>query len=671
MDYANPLSTARSQVTLLLQASAAHSGRPGVWPPGVEDFVRRLYKLGIQIAVVGPRWDLKVGTRKHIRFFDRHEAVALKKLVRAKDQYLELRIMSRKLKAWTRLRTDVCVVSGSEGLWPAAMPGWSSPGVLSLQALQRFLGEYQWVPGHRFMILGSTNLNMSWASRLLEKGAEVHVVEPEAKLQCWRSHRDQVLQKAGKIYEGHSVVKIQNGPWGVTAVYLKNSHGTLVLDVDTVVISTINQETISDGEIGREGLYYIQRKDDLNTDLESQWFSKLDWQEAFWKIAKQLGICDHGEASGAVDRLREERKHILNYRKRNSASAIELFFNGKSLSKQSIDIMKATGSVPREPDEKRPLASLECLESTPCQSCVDACPHGAISKPRIIALPQLDANACTGCGLCVAVCPAGAALMVKLSQDGQTMKYYLPDSSADLWKGGEPLQLLNRRGETLVSAKAVAATVYEQGLQRVLEVEGPSYVMWDARAFKKVGKSSGLSDDTGTQQESSFLNIQRGWIQFNGARRLCPVGVPVTVALWQMGYRRFEDALFCRDGSCGLCAVMVNGAPALACQTIVKEGQTLEVEGRSPLNDSDCLCKSVKSEDVKRLIVDGVSPALAQESTSFGLGVCRGRWCESRCESPLNKSQRLRPRWSGFEHSPWFEIWQGDILPPKNAPTDN
>ncbi|ENO78397.1 ferredoxin-type protein NapF [Thauera sp. 63] len=49
-----------------------------------------------------------------------------------------------------------------------------------------------------------------------------------------------------------------------------------------------------------------------------------------------------------------------------------------------------------------------------CRVCGETCPAGAIRfRPRIggVALPQLEAEACTGCGACFAPCPTRAIVV--------------------------------------------------------------------------------------------------------------------------------------------------------------------------------------------------------------------------------------------------------------------
>lgn len=656
-------STARTQVCIVMQGLPRSHSKQAHWPLGAEDFVRRLYKQGCQISVVGPRPENKIGPRRQLKFFDRHEVLSLKRLARAKSQSLELKVTSRKLKAWTRIRTEICIVSANSGVWVPSFPGWSSSGMISVDALARMVNEFCWVPGRKFILMGSTNQEMLWGCRLLDLGAEeVMIIEPHENPQCWRSHRDRFLQKSGKLYLGHSLTRVQESSTGVAVIYLNNSTGTLVLEADTIVLSPVPSESFNESQQWKEGLYYIQRRDFAPEDEEAALLSKMDWAEAYWKISKALGLTLHAESSGAIERLRSERKQIFHYRK----DLLDFHYQGKTIDKSSIDFLKKSGAVPTELSHSKPIASLECFEFTACTACIVSCPHEAITKAVIPGLPQLKADACTGCGACVAVCPSSAAVMVKDFSHGQSMRYFLPDDTRTLWKGGEAVQVLNRQGELLATGKVIASNAYQNGHHRVLEIEAPSYIQWDARSFRQIKSKDAVPE------AQSLIKMKRGWVTLNGAKRLCPVDVPLTMALWQLGYRRFEDALFCQDKSCRMCAVFVNGVPTLACREIVKEGAIIEFRKKDgPSSSADCYCKNANFEDVERLTSEGVSPSVARDLTGFGRGVCRGRWCESRCKkdsrASANGDQKQRPRWVGFHSSPWFELWQEDILPPKNG----
>lgn len=654
-DLPATLGTVRTSLCLVFQ----DMGPTDQWPEGAEEFVRSLCRQGLDVVVVGPRAGQKLAPKASLKVFDRHSVVSLKRLARAKDRTLELRLLGRKLKAWTRVRSRLCVVSGAGGVWPRPFPGWSSPGVLTIDALSRFVNEFRFVPGRRFLFLGSSNRLVTWASSLLDRGAEsCVVVEREAEARCWRAHRDALLHRGGRLLEGHEISRVQDRVGAPSQVFLQNAQGTMLLEADVIVMDSVNESALSGAAAAEEGLFYIQRRYAPGDPVidEAAAFAALDWQELYWRVARKLELADHGRSTGSLERIREERRQLKEYRRQRTP----LEYQGKNLSRATLSFMRSTGSVPAEFRSEKPTASLECLEKLPCRACVDACPHGAIEKARLEDFPKLKTDACTGCGACVAVCPAEAAIMVKDSAESHRMRYFLPEKSRDLWRGGEPVQMLNRRGENLATGRVVGATAYQNGLQRVIEIESPAYNAWDARAFRKA-PGPAVEDKPGAV---SPLSLHRGWITLNGARRLAPVDVPVTVTLWSLGQRRFEDAFFCRDGACRLCEVTVNGKAELACRRVLKDGDVVVHSASGCRAPTECFCKQVSRVDVGRLCAEGVGRALAEEITGFAAGTCRGRWCANRGspEGPADLDSKLNPLWPGFLLSPWSEIWPEDLF---------
>ena len=644
------LSTVRTNVCLVL-----HGMMPGDNPPAAaEEFAKRCLKAGLAVTIIGPRPKGRMGTKGVLKFLDRHEVVSVKSLARAKQQALELRILGRKLKAWMRLRADVCVVSGPQSVWPRAYEGWTAQGTMSLDAVARWVSEHELIPGRRFVYLGSSNRVLAWASKLLDMGAEAcMVVEPAGRLRCWRAHADRFLSKGGRLFPAHELVKVQDRVGSSSAVFLRNAEGTMVLDADTVVMDSVSSEALSGPDTWQKGMYYIARgysEKDPSVD-EALVESQLDWSELYWRVARRLEVVDHGEATGALERIKEERKVI----RRQRRPPLELNYSGKNLSKDTLDFIHSTGSAPAHFKHAKPMASLECLEQLVCRACVDACPHDAIEKNVLTDFPQLKPEACVGCGACVSACPAGAAVMVRELPSGHGARYFLPDDSQRLWRGSEPVQLLNRRGELLASGRVVGTTAHESGSRRVLEIESPAYNVWDGRAFR-LPPTSSIADPV-----EPASNLERGWITLNGARRMAPLGVPITVALGVLGIRRFEDGLFCPDGGCRLCEVTQNGKARLACRSALKEGDALDVPVMPP-SDHDCHCSGVNWEDVMRLEEGGVSQPVALEITGFGKGRCKGRWCASRegVDRTADES-KVRPRWFGFDEDIWFELWPEDL----------
>ncbi|MBI3541933.1 MAG: 4Fe-4S dicluster domain-containing protein [Deltaproteobacteria bacterium] len=669
MEFTPPLSNLRTQLCVVMTGFAPNIGRDEVWPDAAEEFLRRMNRMGVQITVIGPRPPHKFGTKRTVRFMDRHEVVGMKILAASKSHRLEFRVLNAKTRSWTRLRAEACVTIGTTGVWPSTYGGWTLPGTLSIDALSRWVTEQKWVPGRELIFHGSTNQVLRWASHLLDRGAKnCFVVEEGAELKCWRAYRDRFLAKGGRIFLKHQIQRVEQEAANALAMYLSNEQGTLILNADTVVLAPSNDDMLNGPAQWKKGLFYVQRRSspwELVAD-EEQWLERLDWRELYWRVSRALEIADYAECDGALRMLRAERRDLQAYRKPGARA--ELGYSGKILNRETLTTVQTSVSVPRSFAAAKPVASLECLERVPCRACVDACPENAIELVKLTDLPKLLEDKCTGCGACVAVCPAGAAVMIRELPQAQKARYFLPDDSKELWREGRQLQLLNRKGDVLGTGRVASSTAYEAGGHRVLEIESTNVHIWEARQFRPM-KGEFLANDLEDSKQSPVL-LKRGWVTLNGVRRLCPVGVPVTVALWQLGQRRFEDALFCHDASCRMCEITVDDRPALACRVLARDGQQISYErgsaGAPPASKNPlCPCKNVDKKECDVLLAEGVSEELMREATGLGHGVCHGRWCLSSKEKAAEHSNR--PVFHGYETSPWRDIWAIDVVEEDDA----
>lgn len=662
MEFAVPLTNLRTQLCIVVADVDPAAERDAAWPEAAEEFLKRVNRLGLHITIIGARPPQKFGSKKTIRFMDRHEVVGLKLLAASKSQRLEFRILNKRTRAWTRLRAEACVTIGSNGVWPVGYDGWATPGTMTIHALARWMTAHKWVPGREFAFLGSTNQAVRWATLLLDRGAKAsYIIEPTGELRCWRSHRDRFVAKGGRIFLKHELKRAAAGANNSIELFLNNEQGTLIAPVDTIVLVPLNENALNSPEYWKHGMFYVQRRTlagEAVTD-EEPWFERLDWREVYWRIARIFKLADHGEAEGALKMLRNERRKMLEYRKPGARR--DLGYSGKILDRETIASVQSSGAVPRSFARAKPVASLECFENLPCRACVDVCPEGAISLTSLLDQPVLAEDKCTGCGACVAICPAGAAVMVKEAPIQQKARYFLPDDTSELWKPGRPLQLLNRKGEFLGTGRVVSSASYQEGAHRVLEIESTNVHAWEARNFK-IPKTDFAPVEHEVDMRSPSL-LKRGWVIINGVRRLCPVGVPATVALWQLGQRRFEDARFCQDGSCRMCEVKIDGKAVLACQTPVREGQSISYERKPACGPTTlCPCKQVTREQFNEIIADGAPEAIAREITGLSQGTCHGRWCLNLPEqASATGNDKLRPRFQGYEASPWRDIWPEDI----------
>jgi ferredoxin len=670
----------RTQLCVVVAGLGPSIDREAAWSEAAEDFLRRMHKLGVQITIVGPRPPRKFGSKRSIRFMDRHEVIGLKVLAASRSHRLEFRVLNSKTRTWTRLRAEACVTIGPYGVWPRHYEGWTHPGTLSINALTRWLTEYKWVPGREFAFVGSSNQALRWASTLLDRGAKsVYVVEEGEDFRCWRAHLERFTAKGGRVLLRHRILKVSSA--NNMTLYLDNTQGTMILPVDTIVHCSSNDDALNEPDEWKDGLFYIQRRKlpwEPFCD-EEQWFETLDWRELYWRLVKMFDLVDYSEADGALKAIRADRKNLIAYRKmpalppseapmRNSGQSEKrtlraLGYSGKILDRATLATIQSSDSVPKSFAHAKPVASLECFENVPCRACADACPENAIEITKITDLPKLVESKCTGCGACVAACPVGAAVMVRDLPTAQKARYFLPDDTRELWREGRALQLLNRKGDVLGSARIVSSMSYEGGLHRILEVESTNVHVWEARGFRD--SKTSFAEDIQASAQSPIL-LKRGWVKINGVRRLCPIDVPITVALWQLGQRRFEDTLFCHDGGCRLCEVTIDGRPALACRTLARDGQDIAFQPK--LNAKDlkqplCPCKQLTPEEFQTALSEGATKHLAQELTGYGQGTCHGRLCRSFANSNgEQEAAKQRPCFHGYESSPWRDIWADDVV---------
>ncbi len=69
----------------------------------------------------------------------------------------------------------VLVAAGCYDL-PVALPGWTTPGVMSVGAIQAFVKSQQVTPGHRFVLAGTHPLQLILAQQLVAAGGQVAAV---------------------------------------------------------------------------------------------------------------------------------------------------------------------------------------------------------------------------------------------------------------------------------------------------------------------------------------------------------------------------------------------------------------------------------------------------------------------------------------------------------------
>lgn len=152
------------------------------------------------------------------------------------------------------LRPRMLVIATGAFERPAALPGWTLPGVMTTGAAQTLLRSYASLPGRRFAITGNGPLNIQVAGEILRHGGEVVCLADRARAP-WSSPRDAIailqadpalalkgmgeiaaLQRAGVSIRWQTRAVEVLGESRAEAVRLEGPSGEEVLEVDTVLV---------------------------------------------------------------------------------------------------------------------------------------------------------------------------------------------------------------------------------------------------------------------------------------------------------------------------------------------------------------------------------------------------------------------------------------------------
>ena len=151
-------------------------------------------------------------------------------------------------------------------------------------------------------------------------------------------------------------------------------------------------------------------------------------------------------------------------------------------------------------------------------------------------------------------------------------------------------------------------------------------------------------------------------ISFNGERRIVRDKVPVSQALFETGQNRDDDALFCSDGSCGLCQISVDGVKKLACKTEVHRGMAIRSKPASfgliaqPDEDLLCPCLGITRTQVLDRMSQGKlqSPEAILSVLHVGEGKCHGQICMGAFRRLLQDQDLSTDAWIDWRF-PWSE----------------
>ncbi len=562
---------------------------------------------------------------------------------------------------------------------PDPFPGSRSEAFLPLATARRLLplSSVLWSPAT--IILGSGNAAFRFGVQLLEKGvSDVICMEPLSQwggkfFSAWEVERRCFEMAGGKLIEATPVSLSRKSlqQWEFRA---RDRQGVRIFDVARVVAAGPFDSLDGDDGIREyppaSMLFEVeQRGRESRSESSRSW--SLD-EERARRLAVRLikGLCpDLGALGEKREKLEEALRRSRARLKRFARHREEPFipaYEGKWMASADLRKLRAFSGVPRLEQNIRPVASIECIEEIGCNLCEIACPESAIDIARGKGR-FLDESKCTGCGICLDACPSSTPILMHERENHSTSLVTLAWRGVHLWKAGETAVLVNRRGDSLGSAriKSVDTPVGVTGKKQFLQIEVPTHLIWEARSVKRPRPPADADEDLKFAiQSEKATGGARAEVTVNGEPRFVQNGVLLTQALFEAGRSRPEDSLFCSDGSCNLCQVTVDGAKKLACRTEVHKGMSVELQPvESARSESDllCPCMNVKKADIlERMRTAKLqSPDAVAEVTRVGEGMCHGQLC-------MGSFRRLLAQ-EGVDVSNWIDWrfpWSEWVLRP-------
>lgn len=577
-----------------------------------------------------------------------------------------------------RIQARAIVKVGPGFDMPDPFPGWRSPGLIPISTAIRLRQESRMHWNPTVVILGSGNRAFRFGSELLQSGTpEVYCVEAHAdwgakRFVGWEVERRRFEMNGGRLIEARPVNLAGKGPmrWELR---LQDQQGIRIIDVARVV---------SAGPFGPRLEVREHPAGSLLFELIQTAGSTPDEDVEGWNLeqesGKLLGVRivralskELGERREELDRIQRRGRSRL---RRQGAHFEEPFtpsYQGKWIASSDIRDIRSFSGVPREAQKARPVASVECFEEISCNFCEMICPTDAIAigsgERKDPSRKVLLEDQCTACGLCLRACPSGAIVLLEDREERPSSAMTFSYRGAYRWKAGDFAALTNRKGDVLGNGRVIGLLEPEGEAAKeaptdvqLVQVNVPAHLVWEVRSVRRQQKASVSEDEAYlTAVERSALDESKVEITLDGEKRLVRDQVPVTVALFEIGRSRAEDVLFCRDSSCRLCQLEVDGTHKLACETITHRGMSIrlnETPLRRQADQSVCPCLGVTNEQIAMRLRQGhlQSPEAVLSVTHVGEGRCHGRLCMSSFLRLLREQQLDVSQWIDWRF-PWSE----------------
>ena len=373
-----------------------------------------------------------------------------------------------------------------------SFPGWTLPGVMGVGAAQTLANLHGVTPGRRILMVGAGNVGLVAGLQMMQAGAElVAVVEGGPTVGGYGVHASKLARAGVPFYTRHTVVEAQ-GSQSVTGAVIAevDSHWKPIpgterhLDVDTILLA-VGLSPMSQlarmagcqmvnrggwvpqvGECNATSVPGIYAAGDVS-GIEEASSAMLQGALSGLAAARHLGYVDddtftsrreqlgknlHQLREGLEAAKQATRPQFASKPESNSTPSLpmSLLSNGY-LSEEEV---RGLPGVPFPiASRTRAMATIECAQEIPCNPCMTACPHDAITiENGISGLPRLDPEKCTGCGKCLSLCPGQAIFLVDDRPESDECHISLPYEFA-LPEKGEEVVALDRSGAALGPAR--------------------------------------------------------------------------------------------------------------------------------------------------------------------------------------------------------------------------
>jgi Fe-S-cluster-containing hydrogenase component 2 len=590
-----------------------------------------------------------------------------------------------------RIRARAIVKVTGEPDFPDPFPGWRSEAVLPLStAIElREKGRIRWEPCT--VILGTGNPALRFGSSLLESGLkEVFCVETHPqwgakRFAGWEVEKRRFEMAGGKLIEAKPVSILPKAAL-LWELRLQDSQGVRILEVARVISAGPFAEHSGVREYPPGSFLFEMEQSAASVyqkNVEGWVFEEERGKWLAGKIIRALvpDLRELGEKRETLDAIYNRARGRLKRYTKHQTEPFTPAYQGKFIAVADVKRLKSFSGVPQTAQKTRVVASVECFEEIPCRACQTACPEEAIHigrVPRPADVPILTEDKCTACGICVSACPSSAVVMMQEEPEKSVSRLVLPWRGSRPWRVGEFASLLNRRGETLGSARVMKVSevtdVQNSGRVQQVDVEVPTHLVWEARGLKAMKVPAVEQDpvlNAARNLESLDVKESKVEISFNNERRMVRDRIPISVALFETGQSRPEDALLCSDGSCGLCQITVDGVKKLACKTEVHRGIAIKTPAKTipaPGNAGPassvtvagetvlCPCLGITQDQVLERMSQGKlqSPEAVLSVLHVGQGKCHGQICMGAFKRLLQAQGLEMDQWIDWRF-PWSE----------------